>query len=70
MGNFIIVQLIDNFIMSPYIMGASIGIHPLLVIIIVLLGASVGGILGMLLAIPTVVIIKVIINELIINFGD
>ena len=45
---FAIVQLIDNLIMSPYIMGSSVGFHPMLVIMLVLLGASIGGILGML----------------------
>mgnify|MGYP001178852395 CR=1 FL=1 len=43
---FAIVQLIDNLVMSPYIMGGSMGIHPMLVIILVLLGASISGILG------------------------
>ena len=62
---FAIVQLIDNLIMSPYIMGGSVGIHPMLVIILVLLGASVGGIIGMLFAIPIAAILKVIIEELI-----
>ncbi len=64
-GVFMIVQLIDNLIMSPYIMGDSIGLHPILIIIFVLFGASVGGILGMLFIIPIVAIIKVIVNELV-----
>ena len=37
-GIFAVVQLIDNLIMSPYIMGGSVGLHPMLVIILVLLG--------------------------------
>ena len=68
MGVFAIVQLIDNFIVSPYIMGGSVGLHPMLVIILVLLGASVSGILGMLFAVPIVAILKVIIEELIAAF--
>ena len=61
---FAIVQLIDNLAMSPYIMSSSVGIHPMLVIIIVLIGASVSGILGMLFAVPIAAIVKVIIEEL------
>ena len=61
---FAIVQLIDNLIMSPYIMGGSVGLHPMLVIILVLLGASVSGILGMLFIVPIAAILKVIIEEL------
>ena len=64
-----IVQLIDNLVMSPYIMGGSVGIHPMLVIILVLLGASVGGIIGMLLAIPIAAILKVMVEELVSTFS-
>ena len=63
-GVFAIVQLIDNLVVSPYIMGGSVGLHPMLVIILVLLGASVGGILGMLFAVPIAAILKVVLSEL------
>ena len=62
---FAIVQLIDNLVVSPYIMGGSVGLHPMLVIILVLLGASVGGILGMLFVVPIAAILKVVIGELV-----
>ena len=61
---FAIVQLIDNLVVSPYIMGGSVGLHPMLIIILVLLGASVGGILGMLFAVPIAAILKVVLSEL------
>ncbi len=61
---FTIVQLIDNLVVSPYIMGSSVGLHPMLIIILVLLGASVGGILGMLFAVPIAAILKVVLSEL------
>jgi predicted PurR-regulated permease PerM len=63
-GVFSIVQIIDNLIISPYIMGGSVGLHPMLVIILVLLGASVSGILGMLFVVPVAAILKVIVEEL------
>ena len=66
-GVFAIVQLIDNLLVSPYIMGGSVGLHPMLIIILVLLGASVGGILGMLFAVPIAAIMKVVICELVVN---
>jgi predicted PurR-regulated permease PerM len=62
---FAIVQLIDNLVISPYIMGSSVGFHPILIIILVLLGASVGGILGMLFAVPIAAIVKVVVGELV-----
>jgi predicted PurR-regulated permease PerM len=63
-GVFVIVQLIDNLVMTPYIMGGSVGLHPMLVIILILLGASVSGILGMLFVVPITAILKVIVAEL------
>ncbi|MDP6569955.1 MAG: AI-2E family transporter [Candidatus Marinimicrobia bacterium] len=65
LGVFGIVQLIDNLVMSPYILSGSVGLHPMLVIILVLLGGSIGGIVGMLLAVPLAAILKVVIEELI-----
>ena len=67
MSVFGFVQLIDNLIMSPYIMGSSVGLHPMIIMILVLLGASVGGIIGMVFAVPVAAIIKVIIVELVDN---
>jgi len=64
---FAIVQLIDNLLVSPYIMGGSVGLHPILVIILVLLGASIGGILGMLFVIPIAAILKVVLGEFVSN---
>ena len=66
-GIFAIVQLIDNLIVSPYIMGGSIGFHPILVIILILFGASIGGIIGMLFIIPSAAILRVILVEIVKN---
>jgi predicted PurR-regulated permease PerM len=64
MGIFGIVQLIDNLIVSPIIMSGSVGLHPLFVIIVVLVGGAMAGPLGMLFAVPVAAIIKVIVEEL------
>jgi predicted PurR-regulated permease PerM len=50
-------------------MGSSVGFHPMLVIMLVLFGASIGGILGMLFAVPVAAILKVIIEELVTTFN-
>ena len=65
MGVFAIVQLIDNLVVSPYIMGGSVGLHPMLIIILVLFGTSIGGILGMLFVVPIAAILKVVLSELV-----
>jgi predicted PurR-regulated permease PerM len=50
---FVVVQLIEGYVLTPRIMGERTGLHPLAIIIAVFFwGAALGGILGMILAIP------------------
>jgi predicted PurR-regulated permease PerM len=61
---FFVLQQIEGDVLSPKIIGDSISMHPLTVIILLLIGGSVGGILGMILAVPFGVIVKVIYQDL------
>ena len=60
---FIIVQQLDNNIVTPKLVGESVGLHPLMVMIALLIGGTLLGPLGMLLAVPAAGIIKVIAQE-------
>ena len=62
---FIIVQQIDNNFITPILVGESVGIHPMAVMLVLLLGGTLIGPLGMLFAIPVAGIVKVISTELI-----
>lgn len=62
---FIIVQQIDNNFVTPKLVGKSVGMHPLGVIIALLIGASLMGPVGMLVAVPAAGTIKVISKEVI-----
>ncbi|MGH4125159.1 MAG: AI-2E family transporter [Clostridium sp.] len=59
-----VLQQIEGNILSPKIIGESISMHPLTVILLLILGGKVGGILGMILAVPLGVVIKVIYEDL------
>lgn len=59
-----LIQLLEGNILSPKITGESVSMHPLGVIIILLIGGEIGGFLGMMLAVPIGVIIKVIYEDL------
>lgn len=59
---FLSVQQLEGHILVPKIMGKSVGVHPLWVMFAVLCGATLGGLLGGLLAVPTVAIIKVFVD--------
>jgi predicted PurR-regulated permease PerM len=57
---FIVTRLIDDIIIQPNIFSKSVKAHPLEIFIIVLVGARLGGILGMVLAIPLYTAFRVI----------
>lgn len=54
------VQMIDNFVYQPLIYSSSIHASPLEIFIVILLAGTLGGILGMLAAIPAYTVIRVI----------
>lgn len=54
------VQLIDNFVFQPLIYSTSIKAHPLEIFIVFLMAGHIGGIMGMLVAIPAYTVIRVI----------
>ena len=54
------IQLSENNIFAPRIMGSAMGIHPLGVIFALLCGAILAGIWGMLLSLPVAAALKVI----------
>lgn len=57
---FPIMHLIDGFIMQPYIFSNSVLAHPLEIFIMILVGAELAGVAGMVLAIPVYTILRVI----------
>lgn len=50
---FTVVQMIEGYLLTPRIMGGRTGLHPMVIILAVFFwGSALGGILGMILAIP------------------
>ena len=56
------IQAIDNSLISPKIMSGAIDVDPLLIMFAVIVGAAVLGFWGVLLAIPTIVVIKSVVT--------
>lgn len=57
----LVIQIIESNFLSPLIVGKSTKIHPITIIFVLLLGANIGGILGMILAVPTYMVGKEIV---------
>jgi Predicted permease len=60
---FVITHLIDVFVFQPYIYSNSVKAHPLEIFLVILVGGNIGGVIGMLIAIPTYTVIRVIAKE-------
>lgn len=60
---FWIVQLIDNNLSQPLIFSKSVSSHPLEIFLIILIAGLLFGIMGMIIAVPSYTIIKVICKE-------
>jgi len=59
-GVFGVMQLLDNFFIQPNIFSKSVKAHPLEIFVVVLAGAQIGGITGMVLAIPAYTVLRVL----------
>jgi predicted PurR-regulated permease PerM len=59
----IIQQILENLI-APRILGSFTGLNPVWILISVLTGARIGGLLGVIVAVPTAVVIKTALSAL------
>jgi predicted PurR-regulated permease PerM len=59
-----IVQLLESSLLSPYIMGKNVKIHPIALIFTLIVGAELGGVAGMIIAVPTVTILRAVFVQL------
>ena len=62
-------QIIDNNILQPMIYSRSVSAHPLEIFIVILAAGSFAGIPGMILAIPSYTVMRVLAREFFYNFG-
>lgn len=60
-GCCVVFNLIIDYVVSPRVLGRGVGLHPVLVIFALLAGAEIGGIFGMILAVPIIASLRVIL---------
>ncbi|MEI6683840.1 MAG: AI-2E family transporter [Bacteroidota bacterium] len=63
-----VVQTIDNNLFAPMIQGKSVKAHPVEIFLVVIAAAGIGGIIGMIVAVPAYGFIKIVANEFLSNF--
>ena len=60
---FMIGQMVEGYILQPFLLGDKIGLSPVAVVFAVLAGAQLGGFLGMLIALPVAAVIVVLLKH-------
>ncbi len=59
-----LTQVTDNVIFQPFIFSRAAKAHPLVILLVVLMGAQLAGIVGMLVAIPLTTVLRVTVKQI------
>lgn len=63
MGLYIVIQQLENNLIVPRVMSKATGLNPVIVIVSILVGGKVAGITGVILAVPTMIIITTFLED-------
>lgn len=63
LGGYVIIQQLENNVIVPQIMKKTVGLNPIIVILVLLIGAKIGGTMGAILAIPIATIIGILLED-------
>jgi predicted PurR-regulated permease PerM len=58
-----VVKGVDDFVLQPTIYSSKVSAHPLEIFIVILMAGSVGGIVGLLVAVPSYTVLRVFAKE-------
>jgi predicted PurR-regulated permease PerM len=61
---YVAIQQAENHILVPLVLGKTVGLNPVVVVIALLAGAKLGGVVGLVLAVPVAAIIVEIIDDI------
>jgi predicted PurR-regulated permease PerM len=66
----LVVQQVDNNFLAPKIVGDSVGLHPVFTMLAILIGGNLGGLIGMLIAVPAAASLKIVISKWYISYME
>lgn len=61
-GIYYAAQLIQDYLLAPFILGKAVKLHPLIILFAALAGGNMAGILGLILAVPVAATIKILLE--------
>ncbi len=60
---FVVLHQIESHLLVPLLIGRSVGLHPVIVIMALLIGAEAGGLLGILISVPAAVVLQEVVEN-------
>ncbi len=62
------MNMLDGFLIQPFLFSSSVKAHPLEIFIVILLASSLAGVWGMIVAIPTYTLLRIVAKEFLANY--
>jgi predicted PurR-regulated permease PerM len=60
---YFLIQQVENNLLVPKIMQKAVGLNPIITIIVILIGAKLGGIVGAILAVPVATVLSMLLSD-------
>lgn len=61
---YIIIQQLENTLIVPKVMQRTVGMNPVIIIVVMLIGGQVAGIVGIIVAVPTAIMASIFLRDL------
>jgi predicted PurR-regulated permease PerM len=62
---FVIIQQLEGYIFTPLVMKKAVGLNPVVVILALMIGAKLGGVTGIIIAVPIATVVGEVVNDLV-----
>jgi len=62
---YVAIQQIENHIIVPLLMKKAVGLNPVVIILVLLIGGKLAGVAGLILAVPLTAAVSVVWNDLV-----
>jgi predicted PurR-regulated permease PerM len=66
---YVLIQQVESLFLAPKVIGTNVGIHPVAVVFVLLVGATLFGFLGLLLSVPLVVVGRLLLRFVLDNYA-
>jgi len=64
LGLFVLVQQLEGYVLTPLVIKKAVGLNPVVVILALLIGAKLGGVLGIIVAVPIATVLGEVVSDL------